>query len=226
MSDYNDLDDALVLGDLSHALSRGLLHAMSNVGGDLQELKNAMKDKKTFRALLEGLAKKIIDAPLWLKVGRAFSLAVDHETTDEAFLLNTKPTEFTKFIHYIDERIMLWESRPPKKRCQYRLRHVDRPLSLPDLLRLPLPEGMEHATWRELFVAACMMDDIDPKGYSILALGSVFSDAEGLHVPHLVGDRRKHRENQTLFYWHPKQCVYRKTTRRFYLVRDYSSSST
>ncbi len=226
MSQYNDLRDALLLGDLNHTLSRGIVHAMLSMGGDLLELQAAMKDKKKWKTLMEGLAKKIIDSPLWLKAGKTFDLDVDHDIPDDIFLEKT-PTVLTKFYRRIYEKIVLWSYEKPKGRCTYRLYHVDRELSLHELLALPLPDGLEHAGWRELYMAACLMDDFDPKGYSVLALGSKhFDDDQVLHVPHLVADRRKHRENQTWFFWHPVNCIYVKTTRRFFLVRDYNNSST
>ncbi len=226
MSQYNDLRDALLLGDLNHTLSREIVHAMLSMGGELRELQFAMKDREKWKALMRGLAMKIIDSPLWLTASNTFDLDVDHDISDNGFLEKT-PTVRTKFYRSIYEKIALRSYEKPKGRCVYRLHHVDRELSLHQLLVLPLPDGLEHAGWRELYMAACLMDDIDPKGYSVLALGSKhFDDDQVPHVPHLGADRREHREDQTWFFWHPTNCVCGKTTRRFYLVRDYSTSPT
>jgi hypothetical protein len=225
MSQHNDLRDTLLLGDLNHTLSRGIVHAMLSMGGDLRELQTIMKNKKKWKTLMEGLAKQIIDSPLWLKTGKTFNLDVDHDIPESIFL-EQKPTVLTKFYTHIYEKIELWSYEKPKGRCAYRLHHVDRELSLHDLLALPLPDGLEHAGWRELYMAACLMDDFDPKGYSVLALGSKHVEDQVLHIPHLIADRQKDREKQTWLFWHPTSRVYVKTTRRFYLVRDYSASST
>jgi len=214
------LEQLVSIGDQQGTFWRSFLQALIDHGGDTMHLDELLKDTSGDRRLLDAFARRVI-GPIWeYALNKRYLGAIDHDCSFKEFM-DKYPT-VNVWTGARENNSSRWVGTQPKRSCQYRLFHFNRPMSFNGIVGASLGSGVEYAGARELIAYVSRLQPNDMSHCNIVAAGSQWGACGSIQSSFPVAHPEPKRICVT---WHGVDDSNRDgveyKTEHFYLVRIY-----